>query len=46
MKCETTKNFLKAKKIAVDRFTSHKSADIELHLWAAKHFHNKYFPRR
>jgi len=39
------KELFKSKKIAVDRFTSHKSVDIELHLWAAKHFHNKYFPR-
>ena len=44
MKCETTKNFLKAKKIAVDRFTLQKGADIELHLWGSKTFSQQIFP--
>ena len=44
VKCETTNNFLKVKKIAGDRFTSHKSADIELHLWGSKTFSQQIFP--
>ena len=34
-----------SKKIAGDRFTSHKSADIELHLWwGSKTFSQQIFP--